>query len=64
MPSFRHLLPALALCCALPLAAQVTFTTQTYTAPSGTSQGHTIAADIDLDGNPISLLPTLQIANS
>ncbi len=38
--------------CALPLAAQVKFTTQTIPAPSGTSLGISISVDLDRDGNP------------
>ncbi len=52
MRSFHSLFNILALCCALPLAAQVTFTSTTYPAPSGAIQTKTIAADLDRDGNP------------
>jgi hypothetical protein len=45
-------LAVLALSSALPLAAQVTFSSTTYPAPSSSYQGNSVAADIDRDGNP------------
>ena len=68
MPSCHRLLFALALFCALPLIAKsmtaepVTFTTQTYAAPSSSFTGFTVAVDIDKDGNPD--LITTDLANS
>jgi hypothetical protein len=57
-----RLLVALFLSCSLPLAAQLTFTSTSYPAPSGTNQGLTIAADLDRDGHPD--LITTDSANS
>ena len=52
MTSLRYLLCLFALSFALPLAAQVRFSTTTYPAPPGATQNRSVAADIDRDGNP------------
>jgi len=52
MASRRFLLGVLVLVVSLPLAAQVSFNSTTYSAPANTSPGYTISADIDRDGNP------------
>ncbi|HEY6348121.1 MAG TPA: VCBS repeat-containing protein [Candidatus Angelobacter sp.] len=51
--SWRRFLSALVvLGFTLPVAAQVSFNSTTYPAPSNTSPGTSIAADLDRDGNP------------
>jgi hypothetical protein len=52
MSLLMRVLAVLALASALPLAAQVTFSSTTYPAPSNSYQGNSVAADIDRDGNP------------
>jgi hypothetical protein len=52
MPWYRFLSVLIALSVALPVAAQVSFTSTTYPAPANTSPGFSIAADIDRDGKP------------
>ena len=51
MSFIRHSFAVLALFCAFPLAAQVSFNSTTYPAPANTSPNYSIAADIDRDGN-------------
>lgn len=52
MPWFRFLSVLIALSVALPVAAQVSFSSTTYPAPVNTSLGFSVAADIDRDGKP------------